>query len=235
MINIDFDREKRTGCPEVIYCEHKSPEQIAQIITSFIEKGKSVMGTRLSIEKKEKIADEFDKFFYDDVGEYFVVGDFPEISKQGKALIIAAGTSDEKVARECYGVMKFFGVNVEMFGDCGVAGIHRLLAHKEKISAADVIIAIAGMEGALPSVVAGMTESPVIAVPTSVGYGTHLNGLTPLFTMLTSCAGGIGVVNIDNGFGAAVLATKIISLLGRMDKNHPGLSTTPPLKEGKFT
>jgi len=215
MINIDFDREKRTGCPEVIYCEHKSPEQITQIITSFIEKGKSVMGTRLSNEKKEKIAGEFKKFLYDNVGEYFVVGDFPEITKQGKALIIAAGTSDEKVARECYGVMKFFGVNVEMFGDCGVAGIHRLLAHKEKISAADVIIAIAGMEGALPSVVAGITESPVIAVPTSVGYGTHLNGLTPLFTMLTSCAGGIGVVNIDNGFGAAVLATKIISLLGR--------------------
>jgi len=215
MINIDFDREKRTGCPEVIYCEHKSPEQITQIITSFIENGKSVMGTRLSIEKKEKIAGNFKKFLYDDVGEYFVVGDFPEITKPGLALIIAAGTSDEKVARECYGVMKFFGVNVEMFGDCGVAGIHRLLAHKEKISAADVIIAIAGMEGALPSVVAGMTESPVIAVPTSVGYGTHLNGLTPLFTMLTSCAGGIGVVNIDNGFGAAVLATKIISLISK--------------------
>ena len=215
MINIDFDREKRTGCPEVIYCEHKSPEQIIQIITSFVEKGKSVMGTRLSPDKKEKIADKFENFFYDDVGEYFIVGDSPEISKQGNALIIAAGTSDEKVARECFGVMKFFGVEVEMFGDCGVAGIHRLLAHKEKINSADVIIAIAGMEGALPSVVAGMTESPVIAVPTSVGYGTHLNGLTPLFTMLTSCSGGIGVVNIDNGFGAAVLATKIISLMGK--------------------
>ena len=215
MINIDFDREKRTGCPEVIYCEHKSPEQITQIISSFVDKGKSVMGTRLSPEKKEKITGKFNEFFYDDIGQYFIVGSSPKISKSGNALIIAAGTSDEKVAKECYGVMKFFGVNVEMFGDCGVAGIHRLLAHKEKINDADVIIAIAGMEGALPSVVAGMTESPVIAVPTSVGYGTHLNGLTPLFTMLTSCSGGIGVVNIDNGFGAAVLATKIISLLGK--------------------
>ena len=215
MINIDFDREKRTGCPEVIYCEHKSPEQITQIITSFVEKGRAVMGTRLSPEKKETISEKFDEFFYDDIGQYFIVGNSPEISKPGNALIIAAGTSDEKVAKECYGVMKFFGVNVEMFGDCGVAGIHRLLAHKEKINDADVIIAIAGMEGALPSVVAGMTESPVVAVPTSVGYGTHLNGLTPLFTMLTSCSGGIGVVNIDNGFGAAVLATKIISLISK--------------------
>ena len=215
MINIDFDREKRTGCPEVIYCEHKSSKQIEEIIISFLEKGKPVMGTRLSKNKKDLIAEKFDDFIYDDVAEYFVVGNFPKKTKSGKALIIAAGTSDEKVARECFGVMKFFGVDVEMFGDCGVAGIHRLLAHKEKIENADVIVAIAGMEGALPGVVAGMTESPVIAVPTSVGYGTHLNGLTPLFTMLTSCAGGIGVVNIDNGFGAAVLATKIISLVAK--------------------
>ena len=178
------------------------------------------MGTRLSHEKAKKIkAKKFKNLFYDEVGEYFVAGQdqkkpkSSKKSKKGNVLIIAAGTSDEKVARECFGVLNFFGVEVEMFGDCGVAGIHRLLAHKEKIKEADVIIAIAGMEGALPSVVAGMTESPVIAVPTSVGYGTHLNGLTPLFTMLTSCSGGIGVVNIDNGFGAAVLATKIVSLM----------------------
>ena len=146
------------------------------------------------------------------MGEYFIAGKHPEITKKGTVLIITAGTSDEKVGRECFGVLKFFGVNAEMFGDCGVAGVHRLLAYKEKINNADVIIAIAGMEGALPGVVAGMTGRPVIAVPTSIGYGTHLNGLTPLFTMLTSCSGGIGVVNIDNGFGAALLATKIISL-----------------------
>jgi len=215
MINIDFDREKRTGCPEVVYCEHKSVKQIIEIINSFLDKKKAVMGTRLSSEKAKKIKAKFKKLFYDDIGEYFVAGKNPESDKKGKVLIIAAGTSDEKIARECFGVLKFFGIEVEMFGDCGVAGIHRLLAHKEKIKEADVIIAIAGMEGALPSVVAGMTESPVIAVPTSVGYGTHLNGLTPLFTMLTSCSGGIGVVNIDNGFGAAVLATKIVSLVNR--------------------
>jgi len=214
MINIDFNREERTGCPEVVYCEHKSVKQINEIIKSFLDKKKAVMGTRLSLEKAKKIqAKKFKNYFYDEIGEYFIAGQNPKKSKKGNVLIIAAGTSDEKVARECLGVLKFFGVNVEMFGDCGVAGIHRLLAHKEKIEAANVIIAIAGMEGALPSVVAGMTESPVIAVPTSVGYGTHLNGLTPLFTMLTSCSGGIGVVNIDNGFGAAVLATKIVSLI----------------------
>ncbi len=216
MVNIDFDREKRTGCPEVIYCEHKSVKQILEIINSFLEKKRPVMGTRLSPEKAKKIKAKINAFFYDNVGEYFVAGKVPKITKKGNVLIVAAGTSDEKVARECFGVLKFFGVKVEMFGDCGVAGIHRLLAHKEKIKEADVIIAIAGMEGALPSVVAGMTESPVIAVPTSVGYGTHLNGLTPLFTMLTSCSGGIGVVNIDNGFGAAVLATKIVSLVSRI-------------------
>jgi len=224
MINIDFDREKRTGCPEVIYCEHKSAKQIIEIINSFIERKKAVMGTRLSPVKAKKIrAKKFENLFYDEVGEYFIAGKTPKNPKKsikGNVLIVAAGTSDEKVARECFGVLKFFGIKVEMFGDCGVAGIHRLLAHKEKIKEADVIIAIAGMEGALPSVVAGMTESPVIAVPTSVGYGTHLNGLTPLFTMLTSCSGGIGVVNIDNGFGAAVLATKIVSLVSR----------NPPLK-----
>ncbi len=214
MINIDFNREERTGCPEVVYCEHKSVKQIIEIIKSFLDKKKAVMGTRLSLEKFNKIKTEnFENLFYDEIGEYFVVGKNSEANKTGNVLIIAAGTSDEKVARECFGVLKFFGVKVEMFGDCGVAGIHRLLAHKEKIKKADVIIAIAGMEGALPSVVAGMTENPVIAVPTSVGYGTHLNGLTPLFTMLTSCSGGIGVVNIDNGFGAAVLATKIVSLI----------------------
>jgi len=214
MINIDFNREERTGCPEVVYCEHKSVKQIIEIIKSFLDKKKAVMGTRLSLEKAKKIqAKKFENLFYDEIGEYFVVGKNSESNKTGKVLIIAAGTSDEKVARECFGVLKFFGVKVEMFGDCGVAGIHRLLAHKEKIKEADVIIAIAGMEGALPSVIAGMTENPVIAVPTSVGYGTHLNGLTPLFTMLTSCSGGIGVVNIDNGFGAAVLATKIVSLI----------------------
>lgn len=212
MINVDFDRKDRTGCPEIIYCEHKSPEQIIEIIKSFLEKEKSVMGTRLSSEKAEKIQSVFNNIFYDKVGEYFIAGEHPEITKKGTVLIITAGTSDEKVALECFGVLKFFGVNAEMFGDCGVAGVHRLLAHKEKIENADVIIAIAGMEGALPGVVAGITGSPVIAVPTSIGYGTHLNGLTPLFTMLTSCSGGIGVVNIDNGFGAALLATKIISL-----------------------
>ena len=211
-VNLDFERKDRTGFPEIIYCENKSVEQIARSIRQLTGKKQSAMGTRLSREKAESLKDVFDDFIYNETSEIFVVGGFPEPDKAGKPLIVTAGTSDEKVARECLEVLKFFGFEAELISDCGVAGVHRLLAHKQKIEDADVIIAVAGMEGALPGVVAGLTKSPVIGVPTSVGYGVSLQGLTTLFTMLTACAGGIGVVNIDNGYGAAVLAAKILSL-----------------------
>ena len=213
-VNLDFERKDRTGFPEVIYCESKSVEQIGRTIEHFRSRNQQAMGTRLNQEKADILSGQFDDFKYDEAGEIFITGDYPPPDKPGKPLIVTAGTSDEKVARECHGVLKYFGFEAELISDCGVAGVHRLLAHKERIEAADVIIAVAGMEGALPGVVAGLTKNPVIAVPTSVGYGVNLQGLTTLFTMLTSCAGGIGVVNIDNGFGAAILAAKILSLKG---------------------
>lgn len=217
-INVDFQRRGRTGYPEIIYCEHKSAEQIAGIIEVFTENKEPAMGTRLSPDKAEALAQRFQDWSYDEIGRCFTVGSLPEVDKEGSVLIVTAGTSDEPVAQECFGVLRFFGFKAEKVGDCGVAGVHRLLAHKEKIEGADVVIAVAGMEGALPGVVAGLTRSPVIAVPTSVGYGVNLGGLSTLFTMLTACAGGIGVVNIDNGFGAALLAAKILSLLNRGEK-----------------
>ena len=216
-IDIDFDRKRRTGCPEVVYCEGKSPEQILQIIRDFHSINQPAMGTRLSPDKADILQHQVEKWEYDPAGKFFIAGDPPPLDKRGKPLIVTAGTSDEYAARECLGTLRFFGFNAEQVCDCGVAGVHRLLAHREKIEAADVVIAVAGMEGALPGVVAGLTESPVIAVPTSVGYGVNLGGLSTLFTMLTSCAGGIGVVNIDNGFGAAVLAAKILALLNRKE------------------
>ncbi len=212
-IDIDFDRGGRTGFPEVVYCEFKTADQIADIIQAFQEKNQPVMGTRLTPEKALKLKSRFDDLLYDETGGYFIAGAMPEVNKKGKALIVTAGTSDDAVAEECGGVLRFFGFRVDKVGDCGVAGVHRLLAHQEKIKSADVIIAVAGMEGALPGVVAGLTKNPVIAIPTSVGYGVNLGGLSTLFTMLTSCAGGIGVVNIDNGYGAAILAAKILALL----------------------
>lgn len=211
-VNLDFERQDRTGFPEIIYCENKTVEQIARSIRQFMLKKLPAMGTRLNREKAASLKDVFDNLTYNETSESFVVGEFPETDKAGKPLIVTAGTSDEKVARECLEVLKFFGFAAELISDCGVAGVHRLLAHRQRLEEADVIIAVAGMEGALPGVVAGLTKKPVIAVPTSVGYGVNLQGLTTLFTMLTSCAGGIGVVNIDNGYGAAVLAAKILSL-----------------------
>ena len=154
-----------------------------------------------------------DRLVYNELGRTITL-EAKEREKTGSILVISAGTADIPVAEEAVVTASISGAKVERIYDAGVAGIHRLLAHNEKIQQARCIVAVAGMEGALPSVVGGLAPFPVIAVPTSVGYGSHLNGLAPLFTMLNSCAPNITVVNIDNGFGAACAAVRMLSLLG---------------------
>ncbi|RZT21439.1 nickel pincer cofactor biosynthesis protein LarB [Fictibacillus sp. BK138] len=208
---VDFDREKRTGYPEVIYGEGKTALQIQQIMTKLIEKHGKVLVTRVDEEKGSSLIEAFPLAQYDCTSRILQYG-VPERQYGGEVMVLCAGTSDLFVAEEAAITAEWMGCKVKRLYDVGVAGIDRLLAYREEITKASVLIVVAGMEGALPSVVGGMVRRPVIAVPTSVGYGAHLQGLTPLLTMLTSCASGMSVVNIDNGFGAAYQAALILKL-----------------------
>ena len=201
--NIDHHRELRNGFPEVIYCEGKTDEHIIGIVDVILKKKSNVLGTICRKETAEKLKEIYDNVEYDELSRVLMIKNH-EIKNRGKGTIaiLAAGTSDISVADEAYYTAKFLGNNVERIYDVGVAGIHRLLNKRHLIEQARVVVAVAGMEGALPSVVGGMVDVPVIAVPTSVGYGASFNGLTALLAMLNSCASGISVVNIDNGFGA---------------------------------
>ena len=211
--NIDHHRELRNGFPEVIYCEGKTDEHIIGIVDVLLKKQSNVLGTRCRKETEEKLKEIYDNVEYDELSRVLMIKNH-EIKNRGKGTIaiLAAGTSDIAVADEAYYTAKFLGNNVERIYDVGVAGIHRLLNKRHLIEQARVVVAVAGMEGALPSVVGGMVDVPVIAVPTSVGYGASFNGLTALLAMLNSCASGISVVNIDNGFGAGYLAATINKL-----------------------
>ena len=211
--HIDHHRNLRNGFPEVIYCKGKSDEHILGIIERMNKKSTNILGTRCRKETFDKIAKIYPNAEYEEVSQILKIKN-EEIKKQGKGkiLIITGGTSDIPVADEAYYTAKFFGNNVERLYDVGVAGIHRLLSHRNIIEEARVIVAVAGMEGALASVVGGLVDVPVIAVPTSVGYGANFDGLAPLLAMLNSCASGISVVNIDNGFGAGYLASTINKL-----------------------
>ena len=211
--HIDHHRNLRNGFPEVIYCKGKSDEHILGIIERMNKKNTNILGTRCRKETFDKIAKIYPNAEYEEVSQILKIKN-EEIKKQGKGkiLIITGGTSDIPVADEAYYTAKFFGNNVERLYDVGVAGIHRLLSHRNIIEEARVIVAVAGMEGALASVVGGLVDVPVIAVPTSVGYGANFDGLAPLLAMLNSCASGISVVNIDNGFGAGYLASTINKL-----------------------
>ena len=211
--NIDHHREIRNGYPEVIYCEGKTDEHIIGIVDVLLKKDSNVLGTRCRKETYEKLKEIYDNVEYDELSKVLMIKTH-EVKENGKGtiMILAAGTSDIHVADEAYYTAKFLGNKVERIYDVGVAGIHRLLDKMERIQQARVIIAVAGMEGALPSVVGGMVDVPVIAVPTSVGYGTSFGGITALLAMLNSCASGISVVNIDNGFGAGYLASTINKL-----------------------
>lgn len=211
--NIDHHRQIRNGYPEVIYCEGKSDEHILGIINRMNEKGSNILGTRCKKETFEKVKTVYPNCEYEELSRILKIQNKPikNIGK-GKIVVITGGTSDIPVADEAYYTAKFLGNDVERVYDVGVAGIHRLLNKMNIIGEARVLIVVAGMEGALPSVVGGLVDVPVIAVPTSVGYGANFGGLSALLTMLNSCASGISVVNIDNGFGAGYLAATINKL-----------------------
>ena len=194
--NVDNHRAVRTGFPEVVFCQGKTPRQIAQIMAELVKNGGNIMGTRATAEDYKAVRD--------------MESDGEETMEQRRSVaVITAGTADIPVAEEAAVTAGMLGNRVDRIYDVGVAGIHRLFDKLDRIRAADVVIVIAGMEGALASVVGGLVDVPVIAVPTSIGYGANLGGLSALLSMLNSCANGIGVVNIDNGYGAAYLASVI--------------------------
>jgi NCAIR mutase (PurE)-related protein len=205
---IDHHRELRRGFPEVIFCEGKTAGQIEGISKKIIEHGTDLLATRCSPEQFAAVKGSLKGAVYHEDARLFAVKQ-SEPEEKGFVAVVAGGTSDRPVSEEAALTAHYFGCRVERFYDVGVAGIHRLFSSWEEISKADVIIVVAGMEGALASVVAGMAEAPVIAVPTSIGYGASFGGLAALLAMLNSCAGGVTVVNIDNGFGAAYAAAVI--------------------------
>ncbi|MDR0553551.1 MAG: nickel pincer cofactor biosynthesis protein LarB [Treponema sp.] len=207
---IDAQRSGRTGYPEAVYCAGKSPEQSEAIMIRMRERGIPVLGTKAQPVLAERICGRFPDAEYDELSQVLTIGTFcPPDKRRGLVTVVAAGTSDLGAAREAVRTAEFLGSVVELITDVGVAGIHRLFARLEDIRRARVIIAVAGMEGALAGVVAGLVSAPVIALPTSVGYGASFGGLSALLGMLTSCAPGISVVNIDNGFGAGYQANLI--------------------------
>jgi len=210
---IDHHRAIRRGFPEVVLCQGKSPDQVVAIGRRIVEKGNILLATRVDQETAEKLKGEFPEAEHNPVARTFVV--YPEGKKdrvergRGTVLVVSAGTSDIPVAEEAAVTAEVMGNRVERLFDVGVAGIHRLLSHREKLFSASVIIVVAGMEGALASVVSGLVDVPVIGVPTSVGYGASFGGISALLGMLNSCSAGVTVVNIDNGFGAGYAASLI--------------------------
>ena len=206
---IDHHREMRHGIAEVIYGESKTPEQITGIISAMAERGyTNVMATRLTQEKADAIS-KTHPLHYDSVSRIGIFRRERHVTSSGTIIVAAAGTSDLPVAEEAAVTAETLGNNVTRLYDVGVAGMHRLLAHVDTIMSARVIIAAAGMEGALATVIGGLVSCPVIAVPTSVGYGASFGGVAALLSMLNSCSGNVSVVNIDNGFGAGYLASLI--------------------------
>ncbi|GIX47717.1 MAG: 1-(5-phosphoribosyl)-5-amino-4-imidazole-carboxylate carboxylase [Candidatus Tectimicrobiota bacterium] len=210
---IDHHRHLRQGVPEVIYCQGKTVAQVRAIGERILREHGELLATRVAPEAAQALLELAPQAEYNPVARTVVVRRQPRPSTQGVVLVISAGTADLPVAEEAAVTARAFGSTVQTVYDVGVAGLHRLLDVREQLLAARVIVVVAGMEGALASVVGGMVAQPVIAVPTSVGYGAHFSGLAPLLTMLNSCAAGVAVVNIDNGFGAGYLAHKI-NLIG---------------------
>jgi NCAIR mutase (PurE)-related protein len=211
---IDHHRQLRTGFPEVIWSQGKTPAQILKIMKAMKSRSSVVMATRLETEVVEKLLLEIPDLQYYSTAKIGAIGT-SKIQYKGMISVLTAGTADLPVAEEAAVTAELSGFKVSRLWDVGVAGIHRLLSNRDLIDEADVLIVVAGMEGALPSVVAGMVSCPVIGVPTSVGYGASFGGIAALLTMLNSCAAGIGVVNIDNGFGAAILAGQILRLANK--------------------
>ena len=209
--HIDHQRELRQGFPEVIYAEGKTAEQVTAIMTRLAaESTRSVMATRVSPEQAAAVRKAVPEATYEETARIvYIKRAAPDPDPTRRILVLTAGTSDIPVAKEAALTAELMGNAVDTCYDVGVAGIHRLFAHEKEIRAANVLIVVAGMEGALASVAGGLTSKPVVAVPTSVGYGASFHGLSALLAMLNSCAAGVAVMNIDNGFGAGVLASRI--------------------------
>lgn len=207
---IDHHRHLRQGAPETIFGAGKTAAQVISIMKRMQEKKNNILVTRLDREKVPPIKRAFRRARYYPQSRVLTLVNHPvEIAGKGTILVLCAGTSDIPVAEEAILTARMLGNRVDHLYDVGVAGIHRLMSKREQLMAASVLVVIAGMEGALPSVVAGLVDRPVIAVPTSVGYGSHFGGITALLAMLNSCASGVTVVNIDNGYGAAFAASQI--------------------------
>eukprot|EP00941_MAST-03F_sp_MAST-3F-sp1_P001356 g1356.t1 len=222
---LDHERSWRTGLPEVVFAEGKTPEQVREILERMSSSaiggtGATAMATRVSKEMYSEIKEKWKEattLQYYETSRILAVEDDEVVrgKKNGSVAVICAGTSDLPVSEEAAVTLELFGYQVTRVSDCGVAGIHRLLDSLSNISECDVVITVAGMDGALPSAVGGLVRNPLIAVPTSVGYGASFGGIAPLLTMLNSCAPGVSVVNIDNGFGAATSAVKILQLINQ--------------------
>lgn len=205
---LDIERQKRRGCSEAVFCECKTEEQLVKIFSEFQKQGQNVLGTRVTQSQVQVLQKKFSGLYYNSQARIVKLIQ-KEINKYGEIAICTGGTGDIPVAEEAAETAEFYGSNVKKYYDIGVAGIHRLFDKIDDIRKANVIIAVAGMEGALGGIIAGLVDVPVIAVPTSVGYGSSFNGLSALLTMLNSCAEGMTVVNIDNGFNAGYSANQI--------------------------
>ncbi|MGI1657854.1 MAG: nickel pincer cofactor biosynthesis protein LarB [Desulfitobacterium sp.] len=209
---VDHHRTIRNGFPEVVFCQGKTKEQIVQILTNLAKYDNNILATRATPDDFASVKEAIPEAVYSELARVITIIKKP-LLKRGKVLILSAGTADLPVAEEAAMTADIMGCQVERLYDVGVAGIHRLLDNTDRFKVAQVLIVVAGMEGALASVVGGLTDKPIIAVPTSVGYGASFGGLAALLAMLNSCSAGIGVVNIDNGFGAGVLANTIIKAI----------------------
>lgn len=209
-VNIDFNREERIGFKEVVYAGHKTVDALRDIISQYQAKKSSILITHLQVEKFEALKDAIDICFYDALSKIAVVGAFETNDKNAVVGILSAGTSDEGVVNEAYYTLQYMGVSCQKIQDIGVAGIHRFTNKLDEIRKFKILIVVAGFEGALASVAGGLLSQPIIAVPTSVGYGVAEGGKAALNAMLTSCANGLTVVNIDNGYGAAMAAKRMV-------------------------
>ena len=206
---VDIERPMRCGLPEVIYCPGKTAEQVTKIVISLKESGQDVLATRATPEQYEAVRKQVPEAEYHEIARAVTVDVAEPVPPAGRIAVICAGTSDLPVAEEAALTAERMGAAVERISDVGVAGLHRLMNHIDTLRTCRAVVVVAGMEGALPSVVGGLIDKPIIAVPTSVGYGTSMQGVAALLAMLNSCVPGISVVNIDNGFGAGVAAALI--------------------------
>lgn len=223
-ISLDMDRARRCGFPEVVYGEGKSAATLREIFAQLLDQGIHVLATRVSSEKAAELRQTYPEGQYNELARTFrVAAKRPEEKpgRRGRVAVVSAGTSDLPVAEEARETLDWMGLDVTMIHDVGVAGPHRLPAHLDKLQGADAVVVVAGMEGALPSVVGGYVDCPVVAVPTSVGYGANFGGISALLGMLNSCAANVTVVNIDAGFKGAYVAGLIATQLQRRENRSP--------------